>query len=386
MKIGFIGLGNLGRDAAEVISESYDLQGHDIVLKDTTVEQVGFNEVCRDKDIILIAVPTPHDPEYDGRAPTSHLPPKDFDYSIAKDVVSKVDAKVTNNTLIVLISTVLPGTVRREIIPLVKNGRFIYNPYLIAQGTVKRDMVEPEMLIIGTEHGDNTEDADIIKSFYSKIIGKTVRTVVGTWEEAEAIKIFYNTFISAKLSLVNMIQDVACNIGNMDVDVVTDALKYSDVKIMGPKYMDAGLGDGGGCHPRDNIALSAIVERYNLGYDLFHSIMYAREKQAENLAKYLVSFGNPVVIVGQAFKPGLDQVHGSPSILVGNACVQLGATVYFDNEPSRNAPLTYMLHDYKMFKEMKKYPGSIIVDVFRKLTYDIENCTVVKYGNTRKIS
>ena len=72
-----------------------------------------------------------------------------------------------------------------------------------------------------------------------------------------------------------MIQDVSMKIGHMNVDVVTNALKNSSKRIMGPSYMTAGFGDGGGCHPRDNIALRVLNERYNLGYDLFDSIMKA---------------------------------------------------------------------------------------------------------------
>lgn len=380
MKVGFVGLGNLGRDAAEVISEHYDLEGYDIRLVDTTVNQVDLDTVCAGKDIIFIAVPTPHDPLYDGREPSSHLEPKDFDYSIAKDVVSKVDARVDSNTLIVLISTVLPGTVRREIAPLIENGRFIYNPYLIAQSTVKWDMVNPEMVIIGTEDGDTTADAKILSDFYKKFIKEGTRYSIGTWEEAEGIKIFYNTFISAKLTLVNMIQDVAMRVGNMNVDVITDALKHSTHRIMGPGYMNAGLGDGGGCHPRDNIALSSIVERYDLGYDLFQAIMEAREVQADNMAAFLDSWNNPIVIVGKAFKPGIDQIHGSASMLVGYYCQQ---EVHYDHTPEEDRPYTFMLHDYEMFKELKVPKGSIVVDVFRKLTEDIEGATIIRYGDTR---
>ena len=193
MKVGFVGLGNLGRDAAEVLSDHYDLEGYDIHEVDTTVRQVSLDKVCKDKEIIFIAVPTPHDPLYDGREPTSHLPPKDFNYEIAKEVVQQVDSKINSNTLIVLISTVLPGTVRREIAPLIKNGRFIYNPYLISQGSVKWDMVNPEMIIIGTDDGDTTSDAKIMSDFYKKFIKEDTKYVTGTWEEAESIKIFYNT-------------------------------------------------------------------------------------------------------------------------------------------------------------------------------------------------
>lgn len=383
MKVGFVGLGNLGREAAEVISQHYDLEGYDIRKIDTTVRQVSLNKVCEDKDIIFIAVPTPHDRDYDGREPTSHLPPKDFDYSIVKEVIRQVDSIITKDTLIVLISTCLPGTIRENFEPLVKRGRFIYNPYLIAQSTVKWDMVNPEMVIVGTKDGDKSDDAAIILKFYEKFIAKDTRYVVGTWEEAEGIKIFYNTFISAKITLVNMIQDVAMKVGNMNVDVITKALRDSDKRIMGPSYMTAGLGDGGGCHPRDNIALSSTVEKYDLKYDLFKSIMEARELQAKNLAEFMMNYNNPIVIVGQAFKPGIDQVHGSPSLLVAYYCEERGFKVYYDEVPKDSKPLTFMLHDYEMFKTLRIPDNSIIVDVFRKLDYSIKGSTIIKYGNTR---
>jgi UDPglucose 6-dehydrogenase len=129
-----------------------------------------------------------------------------FDYSIVKSILEEVNQYTTKEQLVVLISTVLPGTTRREFIPLIKNYRFIYNPYLIATGTVKEDMIKPEMMIIGTEDGIVTGDANILIEFYDTFIYPNTRYEIGTWDDAEAIKIFYNTFISTKLSLVNMIK------------------------------------------------------------------------------------------------------------------------------------------------------------------------------------
>jgi UDPglucose 6-dehydrogenase len=290
MKVGFIGVGKLGKDAAEVMANHHDVIGYDVFkVKPSNFMMVdSIEKACKDREIIFIAVPTPHDPLYDGRYPTSHLPNKDFDYSIVKQVISEVNKHTAKNQLVVLISTVLPGTIRREFIPLCENFRFIYNPYLIAMGTVKFDMVNPEMIIIGTEDGSLTGDAKLLIDFYDSLVTKTTRCEVGTWDEAEAIKIFYNTFISTKVALVNMIQDVAEKNGNMNVDIVTGALERSTQRILGPAYMKAGMGDGGGCHPRDNIALRYMSEKLGLGYDLFDSIMEAREVQAKNMATRLV--------------------------------------------------------------------------------------------------
>ena len=386
MKIGFIGVGKLGKDAAEIMAEKHNVIGYDV----NTVEPANFNmvksieEVCKDRELIFIAVPTPHHPDYDGREPTSHLPNKDFNYSIVNSVLDEVNKYTNKEQLVVLISTVLPGTIRREFIDRLSNTRFIYNPYLIAMGTVKWDMVNPEMVIIGTEDGSMTGDAKLLLDFYKTFIKPGTRYEVGTWDEAEAIKIFYNTFISTKVALVNMIQDVAEINGNMNVDVVTGALERSTYRILGPAYMKAGMGDGGGCHPRDNIALRYMAENLGLGYDLFDAIMLAREVQAKNMALKLVKLANenslPIVILGKAYKPDVHYLDGSSSILVGHYCKEEGIVPEYDQPHPYKA--VYLLghmgkhHDYNFPKD------SIVVDPWRSFKSD--TVKVIHYGNTRQ--
>ncbi len=328
-----IGVGKLGQDCAEVMADAgNDVVGYDVEprlpmfpMKDTIAEAV------KDRDLIFIAAPTPHDPIYGGETPTSHLPNKDFDYTIVTDILKEVNKHVNKSQLVVLISTVLPGTVRNILEPCITNARFIYNPYLIAMGTVKWDMVNPEMVIIGTEDGSITGDASELIDFYKQFMQNDPRYEIGTWDEAEAIKIFYNTFISTKIALVNMIQDVAETNGNMNVDVVTNALAKSTHRIMGPAYMVAGLGDAGACHPRDNIALRYLADRLDLGYDLFDAIMTAREKQAERMALKCLTYGKNVTIVGKAYKPKVPYINGSASMLVGYYVEKHGGTVnYYD--------------------------------------------------------
>lgn len=385
MKVGFIGVGKLGREAAEVMAEKHDVIGYDVVdVQPENFKMVGsIEEVCNDRELIFIAVPTPHHPDYDGRYPTSHLPNKDFNYQIVKDVLNEVNRYVTKDQLVVLISTVLPGTVRREFIHLIPNGRFIYNPYLIAMGTVKWDMVNPEMVIIGTEDGSMTGDAQLLLDFYRTFITEGTRYEVGTWDEAEGIKIFYNTFISTKVALVNMIQDVAETSGNINTDVITGALERSTYRILGPAYMKAGMGDGGGCHPRDNIALRFMADHLGLGYDLFDAIMTAREKQAQNMANKLTELSKthnlPVVILGKSYKPNVDYIDGSSSILVGHYLENEGVELHYDLVDP--IPAVYLLahlgkhHDYQ-------FPnGSIVLDPWRM--YKNDNLTVIQYGNTR---
>ena len=397
IKIGFVGVGKLGKDAAEVLNEYYDVTGYDVrPISDTTVKmEYDLEEAVKGKDVVFIAVPTAHHPDYDGRYATSHLPPKDFDYTVAIEATEEVDRYVDRNTLIVMISTMLPGTVREKIAPKIKNGRFIYNPYLIAQGTVKWDMRNPEMIMIGTEDGRRSDDVELLSGIYQPMLEKdSVRFEIGTWEEVESMKIFYNTFITAKLCLVNMIQDAAMAVGHMNVDVVTNALKRSTDRIMGPKYMMAGLGDGGGCHPRDNIALRSFAEKHDFGYDLFDAIMVAREQQARNIAKFFGQVGvkkdMPCVVLGAGFKPGVDQLEGSPSILVGYYLEELGYSVTYDkwpvektNQGSKAVPCAYLLGWPKAFDEHPFTPGSIVIDPWRSIDTDRTNITVYHYGNTR---
>src|SRR6056300_1424242 len=112
MHIGFIGVGKLGLPCAEEVA----IRGHQVGCYDIDTaiksELVTMHDSIKDsvenKDIVFVAVPTPHDKSYDGRAPTSHLPPKDFDYTIVQNVLKEVNKYATREQLVVLISTVLP--------------------------------------------------------------------------------------------------------------------------------------------------------------------------------------------------------------------------------------------------------------------------------------
>ena len=322
-KIGFIGLGKLGMPCAEAIArKGFDVTGYDVVEKKSDVMSMKttIKELVTDRDIVFVAVPTPHDTGYDGRKPTSHLPVKDFNYDTVKKVIAKCDEHMTKEQTLVLVSTVLPGTIRKQLAKLMKNTGLVYNPYLIAMGTVAADMVNPEMIMIGTEWGMKgrlcRERSELLESFYNTICDNSPRVEIGTWEEVESMKIFYNTFISNKIALVNMIQDVAHKLGNMNVDKVTQALAKSTKRIVGPAYMKAGMGDGGACHPRDNIALRWLAKDLDLGYDMFESIMTARERQAETMAKAILTHGENVFFTSDSYKPGTELVDGSYSLLV----------------------------------------------------------------------
>lgn len=427
-KISFIGIGKLGQSCAEMIAERYDVVGYDIFSRNPAnfamVESIEKAVIGR--DIIFVAVETPHESEYDGCAPTSHLPVRDFNYSIVSKVLDEVNVYSKPHQTVVLISTVLPGTIRDHLSYRLTNATLIYNPYLIAMGTVKWDMVNPELLILGNQSGMECVHTVRLADFYTNILENSPQTFLGTWEEAECLKVFYNTFISAKVSLVNMIQDVAERLGNVDSGHVCRALATSSRRIMGPAYMTPGMGDGGACHPRDNIALRYMALRLKLGYDLFDAVMYSREEQAKNMATFISETGGkmPVVIVGKAYKPLVPYCNGSSSMLVGHYLTKLGEAVhYFDEQvgefpPEDLGPAKYLLaHNpevtygsqldlipewYNNKHEITaadsaltvstaagtklSFPqGSIVIDPWRRVPL-MRGIRVIHYGNTRRES
>lgn len=377
MRIGFIGLGKLGMPCAEAMAErGATVNGYDIASKTSDHINIKSNikEAVEGQHIVFVATPTPHTDGYDGRNPTSHLEPRDFDYSAVIEVLKQCDQHMNNDQILVLISTVLPGTTRREFDPLINNTRFVYNPYLIAMGTVKADFLSPEMLIVGTKHGSMTEEANTLINFYQKVLGYFPRIETGTWEEAEAIKIFYNTFISTKIALVNMIQDVAQKLGNTNVDRVTTALANSTKRIVSSKYMKSGMGDGGACHPRDNIALRWLAKELNLEYDLFESIMTAREKQAENMAREILKYGTNIHFTSDSYKPGTNLTDGSYSVLVQYYVNKHGGQLVngFDNP----VEVIVRVHESDQFTTDDK---TIIFDPWRSYP---RASNVIYYGDT----
>jgi len=405
MKIGFIGLGKLGLPCAEEMTRQHEVIGYDIehrVSAHVSITQ-DIQQVFNGTEMIFIAVPTPHHPDYDGARPTTHLEVKNFDYGPVLEVLKQCENYANKKQIVVLISTVLPGTTRQLFSRHTRNYQFVYNPYLIAMGSEAYDMVNPDMVIIGTEFGEDTVASQTVSRFYKKLIRNNAQHMIGTWEEAESFKIFYNTMISARLSLVNMIQDVAVKIGHMNVDKITKAFKEASIRITGKGYYKAGMGDGGACHPRDNIALSWLAKELGLGYDLFAAISHSREQQTRNMALFIADICRkeklPCVINGKAYKPGVPYVVGSPSILLEHYLREQSIDVYFADpntgddankllgDPAR--AVCVMAHDANVTYHHtgKKYDknlyfnlagGSTVIDPWRN--FKNKNYKIIYYG------
>jgi UDPglucose 6-dehydrogenase len=223
--------------------------------------------------------------------------------------------------------------------------------------------------------------ANTLCAFYDSIQHNNKHITCGTWEEAECIKIFHNTYISAKVGIANMIADVTARIGHANPTVIAESLRHAD-RIVSNRYMEPGMGDGGPCHPRDNIALSWLAQRLNLGYDLFHAIMDAREQQAYLVAQQLCEHDLPIHILGRSFKPNTDLTDGSTALLVGHYCKESFARAVTYDAVSDD-PAVYLLAHDRSYQDVRFAQGSIIIDMYRHMPQDREDVEVLWYGVKR---
>jgi UDPglucose 6-dehydrogenase len=276
---------------------------------------------------------------------------------------------------VVVISTVLPGTMRKHIFPLLNERvQICYNPFFIAMGTTMQDFLHPEMVLLGVS---NENAAKRVEQLYASVTNAPIyRTSI---ENAEGIKVAYNTFIGMKIAFANTWMEICHRIPGMDVDQVTGALALATNRIISSRYLSGGMGDGGSCHPRDNIALSWLARELGLSYDLFETLMIAREHQTQWLAELMEAYdprGEPrllKVILGKSFKLNSNITVGSPAVLLKNILQERGHDVeMYDPHvdiglPTPTYPASIFLIGTKHpeFVEFKFPEGSVVIDPWR---------------------
>lgn len=417
MRIGFIGLGKLGLPVAVCI----DMKGHKVMGFDLDPTRMSkdpqpyqeagpdgkrnFNhwldksnlsfgsvkEVCDHAEIIFVPVQTPHAAKYEGitRIPRTRV---DFEYSYLKTAVSAIAEAVGDKHVILsVISTCLPGTMRREIMPLLhENTDLVYNPSLIAMGTTMRDFLDPEFIMIGTE---SLHAKETMIRFYETITGAPIRTM--SIESCELTKVLYNTFISGKIAFANTVMELCQRIEQADCDEIMTTLKGAHRRLISPLYLDGGMGDGGGCHPRDNIAMSWLAKKHCLSFDLFDAEMKCREAQTDWLASILIRYAAnhqlSVTILGYAFKPETNLTVGSPALLLQSILKEhhIEATLLDGHvkETDQNICLTkavYLIGCKHANYAMISFPeGSVVIDPHRYIP-DQKGVEVIRLGERKK--
>ena len=409
MKVGFIGLGKLGLPCALAMeSKGHEVIGYDInpdiekilstktlpyreiwaedYLSKSNIKTKSVAEVVAFSDIIFVPIQTPHHPKYEGitRIPEERV---DFDYTYLKDGIKNLAdeiGKQGQDKVVIIISTVLPGTVEREIKPLLnEHVKLCYNPFFIAMGTTMKDFLHPEFVLFGVDDEDAAKKAEeFYKTIHDRPFYKT--SIIN----AELIKVCYNTFISTKISFINTVMEL-CHKMDADVDEVSGAFALATERLVSMKYMHGGMADGGGCHPRDNIALSWLAQKTNMNFDWFENIMIQREKQTEWLAELILDQKKktnlPIMILGKAFKQETNITVGSPSILLKNILEETEDNIemydpHIDNFDIELKPSIFFIGTNHPEFEGYEYPqGSVILDPWGIIT-DRQKVEVIRIG------
>lgn len=411
MNVGFVGLGKLGLPSALAIeSKGHTVAGCDInpnvagyirdkkipymeaevleLLQKTRLSVLPLHDVLYNSEIIFVPVQTPHDPLYEG---VTRLPgtTADFDYSYLKDACRSISRELDSmkqDRIIVIISTVLPGTIEREIKPLLsRHVKLCYNPFFIAMGTTVRDLLNPEIVLFGV---DDKEAATKAKEFYRTITDAPFHEM--SIVNAELVKVNYNTFITMKINFANNLMEVCHRMRHMgaDVDVVIDALSDCTQRIISPAYMRGGMPDGGGCHPRDNIALADFAKRHRLSNDIYRESMMVREHHIGWFADMMQSYPDmPKIILGKSYKPETNLIVGSPSVRLYNELTDrhVPASMWdpfidgIDTIPTTQPAVFFVGTRHEMFADLEYPHGSIVIDPFGYVP-NVAGVQVVRVG------
>lgn len=351
------------------------LNAHDILW------QESIEDVVRDSEIVFVSIQTPHAPEYEG---VSLLPDTraDFDYAALKQgvaAVAKACAELGEKRTVAVISTCLPRTFIEQIEPLLNEFvDYVYTPQFIAMGTVLQDYLNPEFNLIGVR---SVEAADLLERFYATINdAPCVRTDVTT---AEGIKVSYNTWITAKTVIANAWGEM-CERTGMDFDAMKAAWDLADRRLLSSRYMAAGMSDGGGCHPRDNIALSWLAEKADMSFNIWDALMHARQEyeawHADCVAYLAEQHDLPIVLLGTAFKPETDIETGSAAMLMAE-CLRLGGErfLHVNDCDYLQKAVYFIATDNERYRSYEFPEGSIVLDPFGSIP-DREGVFVKRLG------
>jgi len=315
--------------------------------------------------------------------------------------------------LVVITSTISPGSMDNSIRPLLEehSGKrsgidfgLCYNPEFIALGSVIRDFLNPDFVLIGES---DERSGQVLEGIYRQVCENNPPVVRMNFINAELTKLAVNTFVTTKISFANMLARICEKLPGADVDVVTKALGL-DSRI-GTKYLKGAVSYGGPCFPRDNLALIATAQKVGAPADIAEATDRFNRWQVKWLADFVQEHlpeGGAVGILGLAYKPGTDVVEESVGLLlarelieqrvrviaydpagVENARRMLGDGVIFVNSPQACIDLSDIVvvaTPWKEFRSLPKEtwerhgPPRVVIDCWRVLR-GLEGCDGVIY-------
>ncbi|SED42037.1 UDPglucose 6-dehydrogenase [Rhizobiales bacterium GAS188] len=348
-RISIVGLGKLGAPMAAVLAvKGFDVIGLDLNDKYVAAINSGvapvqepqlqefiekgrsrlrathsYDEAVLNSDITFVIVPTPSDKDrmFSNKYVVGAM------RSIGHSLRSKVGRHV-----VVVTSTVMPGSTGGEIQKELEDasGRKVgaelglaYNPEFIALGTVVRDMLRPDFILIGESDRETGEMLENIYK-YSCDSGPIIRRM--NFVNAELTKISVNTYVTTKISYANMLAEMCDHLPGADVDVVSTAVG-SDTRV-GAKYIKGAIGYGGPCFPRDNKAFAALGHKLGVRCDLAEATDSINDHQVARLIGAVQAHAAPgakVAVLGLSYKPETQVVEESQGVALA---AQLSAEGY----------------------------------------------------------
>ncbi|EQK43671.1 UDP-glucose 6-dehydrogenase ywqF [[Clostridium] bifermentans ATCC 638] len=277
----------------------------------------NYEEAYKNAEVIFIGVGTPE--KKDGSANLSYV------YNVAKQIAQSIQ----RNCVVVVKSTVPIGT-NDKVEKIIKdNLKFdvkvdvVSNPEFLAQGTAVKDTLQASRIVVGVE---DKEASEVMKNVYS---GFDIPIIITNRKSAEMIKYASNDFLALKISYINEIANL-CEIVGANINDVTKGMGYDD--RIGNKFLNAGIGYGGSCFPKDTKALHWLANFHDYELKTIKAAIEVNENQKIKLIKksrkYYESLeGKTVAILGLTFKPGTDDLREAPSLVNIPILLEDGANI-----------------------------------------------------------
>ncbi|ANY22473.1 UDP-glucose dehydrogenase family protein [Gordonia terrae] len=278
------------------------------------------------------------------------------DLRYVDSVVEGLVPLLTRDALILGKSTVPVGTCERlanRAQDLAKDDVTVHlgwNPEFLREGHAIDDTLRPDRIVVGAERGSELEGA--AREVYARMIEAGTPYIVMDRQSAEMVKVAANSFLATKISFINAIAEV-CEAAGADVTAVADAIGHDD--RIGRKFLNAGLGFGGGCLPKDIRAFMARAGELGASEALsflreVDNVNMRRRNRMVNLTKRSCGgslLGKRVAVLGAAFKPESDDVRDSPALNVaGQLQLQGASVVVYDPKANNNSKRLFPTLDY----------------------------------------
>ena len=284
----------------------------------------SWEEVAAQADVHFLCVGTPQS-AYSEAA----------DLSQVRGAVQSLAPLLTRPSLVVGKSTVPVGTAQWIADTLVAESpagadtHLVWNPEFLREGFAVEDTLHPDRIVLGVSH---EADVETLKEVYAAPLSEGTPLVVSDYPTAELVKVAANAFLATKISFINAFADL-CDVTGANITTLADAIGY-DTRI-GRRFLNAGIGFGGGCLPKDIRALQARAGELGVAeqFDFLRAaddINLSRRTKVVELAKTALGGsldGVKVAVLGAAFKPDSDDIRDSPALSIAGALHENGAQV-----------------------------------------------------------